>query len=204
MFKWLIVALLSCSFSVFATDEAQPVSKVKPQQIDIATHTKSGDLILGEKEWIYIDNLNRNILARVDTGATTSSISAKDIHTYKKEGKSFVDFRLAHKKWETKTFTLPVKRWVEVVQSSTDEPSDSRPVVVLSIQIGDLKTTTDFTLVDRSHLEYPVLLGRTFIDNVAVVDVSHKYIQPRVKVKQSPIAKKTSDTETPVKAENEK
>ncbi|MFH0264947.1 ATP-dependent zinc protease family protein [Vibrio rumoiensis] len=184
MFKWLLVALFSCSFSVMAANEAQPVSKVTPQEINIETHTKNGDLILGEKEWIYIKPLNRNVLARVDTGATSSSISAIDIKTYKKDGKSFVDFKLAHKNWQSKTMTYPVTRWVEVVQSTTEEPSASRPVIQLEVQVGDHKAKTDFTLADRTHLQYPVLLGRTFIDNVAVVDVSHKYIQPRVKVEK--------------------
>ncbi|WP_086984548.1 ATP-dependent zinc protease family protein [Vibrio aphrogenes] len=185
MFRWLLIALLSCSFSTLAADKAQPVSQVTPQEITVATHTKSGDLVLGEKEWIYVKDLNRNILSRVDTGATSSSISAVDIKTYKKDGKNFVDFKLAHKKWESKTLTYPVTRWVEVVQSTTDKPSKSRPVVQLDVQVGDYKVKTDFTLADRTHLQYPVLLGRTFIDNVAVVDVSHKYIQPRVKIEKA-------------------
>ena len=185
MFKWLLIALFSCSFSAVATEQAQPVSKVTPQEVSVETHTKSGNLILGEKEWIYIKPLNRNVLARVDTGATSSSISAVDIKTYKKDGKSFVDFKLAHKKWQSKTMTYPVTRWVEVVQSTSEEPSSSRPVIQLEVQVGDYKTKTDFTLTDRTHLQYPVLLGRTFIDNVALVDVSHKYVQPRVKLENT-------------------
>lgn len=185
MFKWLLIALFSCSFSAVAAEQVQPVSKVTPQEVSVETHTKSGNLILGEKEWIYIKPLNRNVLARVDTGATSSSISAIDIKTYKKDGKSFVDFKLAHKKWQSKTMTYPVTRWVEVVQSTSEEPSSSRPVVQLEVQVGDYKTKTDFTLTDRTHLQYPVLLGRTFIDNVALVDVSHKYVQPRVKLEKT-------------------
>lgn len=185
MFKWLLIALFSCSFSAVAAEQAQPVSKVTPQEVSVETHTKSGNLILGEKEWIYIKPLNRNVLARVDTGATSSSISAIDIKTYKKDGKSFVDFKLAHKKWQSKTMTYPVTRWVEVVQSTSEDPSSSRPVVQLEVQVGDYKTKTDFTLTDRTHLQYPVLLGRTFIDNVALVDVSHKYVQPRVKLEKT-------------------
>lgn len=185
MFKWLLIALFSCSFSAVAAEQVQPVSKVTPQEVSVETHTKSGNLILGEKEWIYIKPLNRNVLARVDTGATSSSISAIDIKTYKKDGKSFVDFKLAHKKWQSKTMTYPVTRWVEVVQSTSEEPSSSRPVIKLEVQVGDYKTKTDFTLTDRTHLQYPVLLGRTFIDNVALVDVSHKYVQPRVKLEKT-------------------
>jgi hypothetical protein len=49
------------------------------------------------------------------------------------------------------------------------------------IQIGDLKEKTEFTLADRTHLTYPLLLGRSFFKDVAVVDVSRKFVQPKHK-----------------------
>ncbi|WP_153447335.1 ATP-dependent zinc protease family protein [Vibrio algicola] len=182
MFKWLIIALFSCSFSAIAAEKAQPVSTVTAKDIPVATHLKNGDLILGETEWVYVSDINRNIKARIDTGATTSSISAVNIRLYKKDGKNMVDYKLAHDDWTSKLFTAPVKRWVEVKQASTTKASASRPVIDLNIQIGDHKTKSDFTLVDRSQLEFPVLIGRTFIDKEAVVDVSHAYLQPKTKL----------------------
>lgn len=196
MFKWLLVALLSCSYSAVAADATQPVSKVVPKSVGVATVTADGTLVLGEEESIYVKDLNRNLLSRVDTGATTSSIGAKDIETSKKDGKSYVTFKLAHKDWESETMTLPVERWAEVRQSSTEELSDPRPVVNLAIQIGEYKSVTEFSLTDRSHLEYPILLGRTFIDNVAIVDVSHKNIQPIVTIKKEEQADTEKSKET--------
>lgn len=76
--------------------------------------------------------------------------------------------------------TLPVQRWVRIKQSSQDS-YQRRAVVEGDIQIGDLKTKTEFTLADRSHLTFPVLLGRSFFRDVAVVDVSKKYVQKKVK-----------------------
>lgn len=197
MFKWLVVALFSCSFSAIAAEKVQPVvSTVTAQDIEVATHVKNGSLILGEVEWIYIAAINHNVKARIDTGATTSSISAIDIRAYKKNGKSMVDFKLSHDDETSKQFTMPVKRWVEVKQASTSKASKSRPVVTLDIQIGDHKTKSDFTLVDRNQLEFPVLIGRTFIDNEAIVDVSHSYIQPKVKlVEETKTAEKAEPTE---------
>lgn len=196
MFKWLIVTLFSCSFSAIAAEKVQPVSTVTAQDIEIATHIKNGSLILGEVEWIYIADINHNVKARIDTGATTSSISAVDIHTYKKNGKSMVDFKLSHDGATSKQFTMPVKRWVKVKQASTSKASEPRPVVALAVQIGDHKTKSDFTLVDRNQLEFPVMIGRTFIDDDAIVDVSHTYIQPKVKlVEKTKTAKKSESTE---------
>lgn len=175
-----------------ATPENKP--EVKPEQkpqVDpkppvkkpVATNLKTADgkLILGEEEWMYIKAINHNAKARVDTGATTSSISAIDIEMFERDGKDWVKFKLAHSGNETKEFESPVSRIVTIRQSSTEERTD-RPVIEVWVQIGDLKTQTEFTLNDRTHMTFPVLLGRTFFRDVAVVDVSKKFVQPKVKL----------------------
>ncbi|WP_228012673.1 RimK/LysX family protein, partial [Vibrio sp. OPT18] len=43
-----------------------------------------------------------------------------------------------------------------------------------------LKDKTEFTLADRTHLSFPLLLGRSFFRDVAVVDVSQKYVQKKI------------------------
>ena len=170
------------------TPETKPA--VKPEQkpqVDpkppVATNLKTADgkLILGEEEWMYIKAINHNAKARIDTGATTSSISAIDIEMFERDGKNWVKFKLAHNGSETKEFESPVSRIVTIRQSSTEERTD-RPVIEAWVQIGDLKTKTEFTLNDRTHMTYPVLLGRTFFRDVAVVDVSKTFIQPKVKL----------------------
>ncbi|MDD9194355.1 RimK/LysX family protein [Aliivibrio sp. S3MY1] len=175
-----------------ATPEKKP--EVKPEQkpqVDPkppvkkpdATNLKTADgkLILGEEEWMYIKAINHNAKARIDTGATTSSISAIDIQMFERDGKDWVKFKLAHSGNKTKAFELPVSRIVTIRQSSTEERTD-RPVIAVWVQIGDLKTKTEFTLNDRTHMTFPVLLGRTFFRDVAVVDVSKKFVQPKVKL----------------------
>ncbi|MGC9423682.1 RimK/LysX family protein, partial [Vibrio sp.] len=46
-------------------------------------------------------------------------------------------------------------------------------------QIGDLKEKTEFTLANRTHLTFPLLLGRSFFKHVAIVDVSRQYVQEK-------------------------
>lgn len=174
------------------TPETKPA--VKPEQkpqVDpkppvkkpIVTNLKTADgkLILGEEEWMYIKAINHNVKARIDTGATTSSISAIDIEMFERDGKDWVKFKLAHGDSMTKEFESPVARIVTIRQSSTEERTD-RPVIEAWVQMGDLKTRTEFTLNDRTHMTFPVLLGRTFFRDIAVVDVSKKFVQPKVKL----------------------
>ncbi|MUK27973.1 ATP-dependent zinc protease family protein [Aliivibrio fischeri] len=159
--------------------QVDPKPPVKPEANELKT--ADGKLLLGEEEWIYIKAINHNAKARIDTGATTSSISAVDIEMFERDGKDWVKFKLAHNEKETKEFESPVSRIVTIRQSSTEKRTD-RPVIEAWVQIGDLKTKTEFTLNDRTHMTFPVLLGRTFFRDVAVVDVSKKFIQPKVKV----------------------
>ncbi|WP_158006020.1 ATP-dependent zinc protease family protein [Vibrio rumoiensis] len=133
-------------------------------------------IVLGQKEWVTVVSSKQRTIARVDTGATTSSINAADIKTYQKDGKDMVDFKIKTKDAESDVVTLPVKRWVHIKQSSTLTAS-KRPIVSFDIQIGQKTYTTDFDLVDRSHMLDSILLGRSFLTHVAVVDVEQQYIQ---------------------------
>lgn len=137
-----------------------------------------GKLVMGEKEWVRVDIIDVVAKARIDTGATTSSISAIDIQEFEHDGEEWVSFRLAHDNKKSNIIRLPVVRTVRIIQSSA-QGYDRRYVVEMPITIGDFTENTEFTLRDRHHLNYPVLLGRTYLKGVAVVDVSRKYVQPK-------------------------
>ncbi|KGY11671.1 ATP-dependent Zn protease [Vibrio tubiashii] len=169
-----------------STDEVakpvEPEPKPKPPVIEVqAKKTSDGKLILGAEEWVYVPGLEESFKARVDTGATTSSISAVDIVPFERDGKDWVKFKIEHDGVKSREIALPVKRWVKIRQSSNTEDSHKRPVVEAWIQLGDLKDKTDFTLTDRTHLAFPLLLGRSFFKDVAIVDVGKKYIQDKYK-----------------------
>jgi len=176
------------------TPEVEPIAKpapeIKPEQkpkpdpkppvvVDV-TKTADGRLILGEQEWVYVTGLKENFRARIDTGATTSSVSAIDVVPFERDGQDWVKFKIAHDDITSKEFALPVERWVDIRQSSKSG-TQRRAVVLAWIQIGDVKEKTEFTLTDRSHLTFPLLLGRSFFKDIALVDVSRKYVQPKHK-----------------------
>lgn len=167
-----------------------PMPTVKPQKpkvpVTVTAGEKSADgkLILGQKEWVYIEGLDVNVVARIDTGATTSSVSAIDVVTFERDGKKWVKFKLAHSGKESKELELPVVSTKFIRQSSSDETFE-RYVVEGWIQVGDLKVKTPFTLADRTHMDFGLLLGRSFFRDVAIVDVSREFVQPKVSLKTS-------------------
>lgn len=159
--------------------EVKPKPDPKPPVVEpVAQKTADGKLILGQKEWVYIPGLEQSFKARIDTGATTSSISAIEIVPFERDGKDWVKFKLEHEGKSSKEVALPVNRWVKVKQSSAEE-SQKRAVVEAWIQVGDLKEKTEFTLADRTHLAFPVLLGRSFFKDIALVDVSREFVQDK-------------------------
>ncbi|MGG5824445.1 ATP-dependent zinc protease family protein [Aeromonas salmonicida] len=170
--------------------EALPPEPPKPMAIPAEKcqapsqgHTVDGKLLVGEAEWIWVDAANDAFQARVDTGATTSSISAQDITIFERNGKNWVRFFLSHQEMDDKIqIEAPLVRHVRVRQASADD-LDRRPVVRLAVRIGDMTEKAEFTLKDRSDMTFPVLLGREFLKDIAVVDVAREYIQPKPKLK---------------------
>ena len=139
--------------------------------------------ILGGIEKVSIDSIKQSFDARVDTGATTSSLNAVDIKEFERNGKDWVRFHLAAKSQATedqKWIEAPVVRYVKIRQSTTDQ-AERRAVIELWVKVGKIHEKAQFTLADRSQMSHPVLLGREFIKDIALVDVSKQYVQTEAK-----------------------
>jgi len=140
--------------------------------------------ILGNAEWAYITASKKNLKARIDSGAATSSINAVNLKQFERDGKKWVRFNLTHdKKSKEQIIEAKIVRISKIIQSSKPGVKTERPVVKLHIRIGDIAGYTEFTLTNRLHMEYPVLIGRTFLKDVALVDVSQDYIHPKYQAK---------------------
>ena len=139
-----------------------------------------GKLVVGSTEWIYLTPPGHNYQARVDSGATTSSLSAQEITRFERNGKPWVSFKLQHDdEAEPLQIEAPVVRNVRIRQASAEEV-ERRPVVQLTINLGSgLQQDAEFTLTDRSQMTYPILLGREFLRDIVLIDVGRKNVQPR-------------------------
>ncbi|EOX1764545.1 ATP-dependent zinc protease [Vibrio cholerae] len=159
-------------------------STAKPSNDKNAAITKPRhDVVLGEIENVTIDAIKQTFDARIDTGAATSSLNAVDIEEFERNGKNWVRFHLADEKnpkTEANWIEAPVLRYVRIRQS-TNENTERRAVIELWVKLGSIHEKAQFTLADRSQMTHPVLLGREFIRDIALVDVSRKYIQTEQK-----------------------
>ncbi|EQB2602166.1 ATP-dependent zinc protease family protein [Aeromonas salmonicida] len=114
---------------------------------------------------------------KLDTGALTSSMDARDLHHFKRDGKSWVRFTLQLTDANTdkpvsQTLERPVERMVKVRGAGGME---QRPTVTMSICLGDKVYKEWFTLRDRSKMIYPVLIGRRLLAELGAVDSSQTF-----------------------------
>ncbi|MGR5146185.1 ATP-dependent zinc protease [Photobacterium alginatilyticum] len=158
-------------------EEEEAIAAAEPV---IDTKVAHGKVILGEEEWVWLDSIQSFFKARIDTGATTSSLNAVDIQIFERDGKEWARFNLNHafegNGDNSEIVEAPVVRWVKVRQS-TAEQAERRPVIEAWVKLGQLHEKAQFTLADRSHMTYPVLLGREFFKDIALVDVGKKFVQ---------------------------
>ena len=120
--------------------------------------------LYGRYEYIGIPEIGEVLKAKMDTGALTASLSAKDIELFKRDGEDWVRFRLATKDASDKVYEHKVARISRIkgrLDGDDEEAADpaKRPVVALELCLGNAKRTVEVNLVDRSHFNYPLLIG---------------------------------------------
>ncbi|ORT50065.1 hypothetical protein ST37_09105 [Vibrio sp. qd031] len=142
------------------------------------TQTPRDVVVIGAVETVSLAGIEQNFDARVDTGATTSSIDAQNIKEFERNGKKWVKFHISENENEQGDklwVEVPIIRYASVRQVNTPDVQ-KRPVVSIPVQLGNLRENVEFTLTDRSHMDHSVLLGREFLKDIAIVDVSKEHI----------------------------
>lgn len=127
--------------------------------------------VLGEYEMVTLKPMGFRYLARIDTGATGTSVHAEQITRFERDGRKWVRFALIHPKTKAPV-TLERKLVRRIRVKSADMDEDKRLVVLMSIKLGTIEKQLEVSLSDRARLEFPVLIGRNFLLDTAIVDVS--------------------------------
>ncbi|MFO7838526.1 MAG: RimK/LysX family protein [Desulfosalsimonadaceae bacterium] len=142
-------------------------------------------ILVGRVEKVRLTPPDHVFQARIDTGATTSSLDGREMEKFERDGSPWVRFKLQGNEGDALyEIEKPIVRHVRIVQASTSE-SDRRPVVKLQCQIGRIKVIEEFSLEKRAHLDYQVLVGRNILRDLMVVDVAQKFIVPLPEPKPS-------------------
>lgn len=125
---------------------------------------------VGWIEKARIAGVDREIKAKLDTGATTTSINAEILEKPDEDSESggMIKFRFTNGEGVKQDFELPIVRWVRIESRKADYIK--RPVVRMKLCVAGQWIEEEVNLAERDDFNYPVLIGRNMLKkgNLAV------------------------------------
>lgn len=138
--------------------------------------------VIGLREWINLPELGMvGLRAKIDTGASTSTLHASDIVPFERDGVRWVRFtahlgtlvQRRHANCEAPLVT------VKTIKSSNGQ-AQTRYVIRTQLALGDRLWPVDFTLACRKTMRYRVLLGaKALVEGQLVVNPALTYVQDK-------------------------
>ena len=128
----------------------------------------------GWLEGIHVEGIKTRLRAKLDSGALTSSIHGTNRRTFKRDGERWLrfDFHWYQEKDDAWigpfTVEAPMMRRIRI--KDHEDESRRRPVVILHFSLNDECHEAQFSVVDRTGFNYPVLLGRRFLSGEVLID----------------------------------
>ena len=167
---FLVLGLCSCQTKqVIVPAVVHNVNTTKQEIIVEKAHLP----IIGEVEPIYFLPMKSPFLARIDTGATTSSLDCEEVNYFERDGERWVSFMLKNRKTgEEHVFEKKVERSFKVRRVGEDE---RRRAVKMDVKMGKEVFSAVFSLADRKSFDYQGLIGRNILTGKFIVDTSTSY-----------------------------
>tara|TARA_B100001063_G_scaffold177891_1_gene166818 strand:- start:4194 stop:4682 length:489 start_codon:yes stop_codon:yes gene_type:complete len=139
------------------------------------------DLLIGKYDRLDLPVLKlKNLRAKIDSGAKTSSLHCSYIKQIDENSVEFDVLDETHKKYKEIIYTMPIKRIASV--RSSNGIVEKRFVISTKVVIFDKSFDTEFTLRDREKMNYPILLGREFLKQGFLVDVREDHLSYSQKI----------------------
>lgn len=131
-------------------------------------------LLVGEVEIVKLVKESISLAARIDSGAVTSSIGIYRPKNFERDGDKWIRFSMTEEE-DSIVYEYPVYDIVNIKQ--TKDLNEQRIEIKIDIEIGNTVYKNQlFNLSDRSHLDYQLLIGRSFLKDIAIIDVGNKYL----------------------------
>ncbi len=192
----ILLILLSCSHKDIKTElpEERLVKKEKK--------------VIGWREWVELPELGiKNIKAKVDTGARSSSLHAFDVKIFKRRGKDYVSFTVHPEQRDIKktiTCEEPVLEFRNV--RSSNGHVEKRPVIETNVRLLGEEWPIEITLTNRDEMGFRMLLGRQSFRNKFLVDAGKSFNGEKLKKKtaKKKVSKKSTKKATKKKAKSVK
>ncbi len=151
--------------------------------------------IIGSEEWCIFDNLGiPAIMARVDSGAKTSSIHASNIEVFSKEGVDWVRFEVDPIQDNPSILIKCEAKLVrtKMVKSSMGT-SEERLMIRTALTLGEDTFRIRLTLASRDTMNYRMLLGREALNGRYLIHPAEHCLLSKLELTQEDVSQKYSE-----------
>ncbi len=139
---------------------------------------KKAKKTIGRVEAISFPDFHlHNVLAKIDTGAYTSTIHCYRIKERKQNGLRYLHIKfLDHRHPDYNKQGQNIYNYTRARVRSSSGHLEYRYKIKLKVKLGPHQYKTEFTLTNRSEMRYPVLLGRRLLVGRFMVDVDKRFL----------------------------
>ena len=144
--------------------------------LDTASAKTQEKHIIGWVETVEILPEHLSLSAKIDTGADHSSLNVINPKEFVKENESWVRFSLPLPDGKTISLQRRIERYARIKRKGL--ASQKRIVILFDLCLGTrYKKEVPVNLADRTGFKYPMLIGRSFLKETAIVDSSLTFTQ---------------------------
>ncbi len=135
-------------------------------------------LMIGSLEAISLPDLGiKDLHARIDTGASTSSLHVDNPEIIRKQGKKYVEFDLHPDVYNLqKTIRCQARLKAMRKVKSSNGVAESRYVIGTTLQMGEQSWPIEITLTNRQDMTYLMLIGRQGMADKVLIDPSQEHL----------------------------
>lgn len=133
--------------------------------------------VIGWREWVGMPDLGiKQIKAKVDSGARTSSLHAFDIELYTRRKVEYVKFTVQPDQKSKKGEIVCSAKVLEFRKiKSSNGQTELRPVILTTIELLGEEWEVEVTLTNRDEMGFRMLLGRESIRKKFLIDTGNSF-----------------------------
>ncbi len=137
-------------------------------------------IVLGWREWVTLPQLGiARVRVKIDTGARSSALHVDEQWRFQEAGAPWIGFRLTPGKarFEAIELRAPILDEREVVDSGGHR--NRRVFLKTTLRLAGHERAIEINLSDRRGMLFPMLLGRTALDGIFIIDPARSFVHGR-------------------------
>ena len=134
-------------------------------------------LLIGWREWVSLPQLGLTaIKAKIDTGARSSSLHVTALEDFERDGNTWLRFTVTPRRRSARMVQCEAPALDRRAVTDSSGNSAARWFIRGTIVLGDARFDADINLSDRAGMLFPMLIGRTALQDRYRVDPARSWL----------------------------